>query len=430
MLIGGRRASRSRRCSARWSSSGAATSACRSCSARPARTPLTGLKNRRRFEEDLRAELARSAPRGDHRGAADARPRPLQAGQRHPRPPGRRPPDRRDRRGAARAHPRDRRAGTARRRRVRGRPAALQRSTRPGVVAEAIVEAIREHVTGARACRAITASVGIADLRRPTRGSSYATRSSPRPTRRCTRPRTAGATASASSTRDALGRRPGPRRASLAAPPRRGPQVEHALAAASNARAVEAPAARSPATSARRGRLGAGAEVGEEQQVGARAAAATAALARAAEVGARRRLSERVGDRDPLEAEPVGAARRWRSRAAKAAGCGRERRVDRRAQHHQVAAGGDEGAVGRLVDRAQRRPSGGRSAAPRSRCFRRRRRGRESAWRSPRRRRPAGPRRTAPRSPPPRRRGAEAAFGGGDRRRRAGRRRAPAPGRR
>ena len=46
--------------------------------------PLTGLKNRRRFEEDLRTELARSRRDGAHRGAADARPRQLQAGQRHP----------------------------------------------------------------------------------------------------------------------------------------------------------------------------------------------------------------------------------------------------------------------------------------------------------------------------------------------------------
>ena len=45
--------------------------------------PLTGLKNRRRFEEDLRMAMARGAPRGHDRGGADARPRPLQAGQRH-----------------------------------------------------------------------------------------------------------------------------------------------------------------------------------------------------------------------------------------------------------------------------------------------------------------------------------------------------------
>ena len=53
--------------------------------------PLTGLKNRRRFEEDLRTAMARSRRERHHRGAADARPRPLQAGQRHLRPPGRRP---------------------------------------------------------------------------------------------------------------------------------------------------------------------------------------------------------------------------------------------------------------------------------------------------------------------------------------------------
>ena len=64
--------------------------------------------------------------RRHHRGAADARPRPLQAGQRHPRPPGRRPPDQGDRRGAAPADPRERHPGPARRRRVRGDPAALQ----------------------------------------------------------------------------------------------------------------------------------------------------------------------------------------------------------------------------------------------------------------------------------------------------------------
>ena len=45
------------------------------------------------------------AARRHHRGAADARPRPLQAGQRHPRPPGRRPADRGGRRACCAGAP-------------------------------------------------------------------------------------------------------------------------------------------------------------------------------------------------------------------------------------------------------------------------------------------------------------------------------------
>ena len=63
---------------------------------------LTGLKNRRRFEGELRREMAREPPARHARGDADARPRPLQAGQRHPGPSGRRPPDRRRSRRARR----------------------------------------------------------------------------------------------------------------------------------------------------------------------------------------------------------------------------------------------------------------------------------------------------------------------------------------
>ena len=59
---------------------------------------LSGLRTRRRFEEEVRAAMARASRDGDHRGAADARPRPLQVDQRLLRPPGRRPADQGSRR--------------------------------------------------------------------------------------------------------------------------------------------------------------------------------------------------------------------------------------------------------------------------------------------------------------------------------------------
>ena len=79
-------------------------------------------------------------------------------------------------------------------------------------------------------------------------------------------------------------------------------------------------------------------------------AAATPDLRRPAE-GAHRDGVERVGDRDALEAEAAAQLAGRDLRARRRPGSGEKRRVDRGAEHHQVAAGGDEGAVGSLVDR-------------------------------------------------------------------------------
>ena len=98
---------------------------------------LTGLKNRRRFEEDLRMAMARGRREGTTGAVLMLDLDHFKQVNDTLRPPGRRPPDRGDRRRAAPAHPRERRPGAARRRRVRGRPAPLQPG-RGRVVAEAI----------------------------------------------------------------------------------------------------------------------------------------------------------------------------------------------------------------------------------------------------------------------------------------------------
>ena len=297
------------------------------------------------------------------------------------------------------------------------------------MVAEAIATAIREHQPAGGDVEPITASVGVAMFGdRP--ADQHRRRSSPRPTRRCTRPRTAAATASASSTRSRSATTPpgmtwGSRR------PYRRPARG----------AGRAPAGPRPRT--RRGR-------------GRRREASPPAPARPSSAGARSVKSSRseparaaatpdfagppkartaTVSSASVIATPAKPSRRAQlaggDRAGEGGGRGRERRVDRGAEHHQVAAGGDEGPVGRLVDLPQRLPSGGRSAAPRSRCFPAPRRGRGSAWRSPRRRPPAAPAAngTAVAATCCARR-AEAAFGRRRSCRPAGRRREPGRGRR
>ena len=164
--------------------------------------------------------------------------------------------------------------------------------------------------------------------------------------------------------------RRGPRRSRRvdrsSAPPSSRRRRAPAAPTASNSLAVEAAGAelrhqRPPGPFGRR-------QVGEEEQVGAGPGRRHARLRRAAE-GAHRDGVERVGDRDAVEAEAARAARRWRSRGRRRRG-GREGRVDRGAEHHQVAA-----ERRRRRGREPRRPRAGlawrgRSAAPRSRCFR------------------------------------------------------------
>ena len=117
--------------------------------------------------------------------------------------------------------------------------------------------------------------------------------------------------------------------------------------------------------------------------------AAMPGLGGAAE-GGDRDAAERVGDRDALEAEPRRAARRSRSAARRRPASARRPGRSRVLSITIVAAGRDEAPVGRLVDARAARPSRGRSAGPRSRCWRGRCRSRGSAWRWRRRRRPAG----------------------------------------
>ena len=85
--------------------------------------PLTGLANHRTFHEQLRPRSTRARALRAPAGAGAARPRPLQADQRHVRPRRGRPGDRGDRAPPARPGPRRRAGGPDRRRGVRLAPA-------------------------------------------------------------------------------------------------------------------------------------------------------------------------------------------------------------------------------------------------------------------------------------------------------------------
>ena len=91
--------------------------------------PLTGLPNRRVWDEDLERELERARRHGGDLSPRDGRPRPLQGLQRPVRPPGRRPAARRGRHRLAPRPAHHRHHRPLRRRGVR-RPAAPQRRGR------------------------------------------------------------------------------------------------------------------------------------------------------------------------------------------------------------------------------------------------------------------------------------------------------------
>ena len=167
---------------------------------------LTGLFNRRRFQEAL-------TDRGRARPALRARPRPrdarhrrLQAGQRHLRPPAGRPRPRRGRPGAARVLARDRRAGPLRRRGARRRAARAPTSRAPTTWPSACARASRRSSSRSTAAGPlrVTASFGAAAL---PESADDQRRSSRRPTRRSTRPSARARTAPSAPSRNAPGRR-------------------------------------------------------------------------------------------------------------------------------------------------------------------------------------------------------------------------------
>ena len=92
---------------------------------------------------------------------------------------------------------------------------------------------------------------------------------------------------------------------------------------------------------------------GEQQQIGAGPHRRQPGLGRPAESPHGDRV-EGVGDRDPLEAQAASQLSGCNG-AGEGGGLGRQGRVDRGAEHHQLAPGRDEGPVGRLVVLAQGR---------------------------------------------------------------------------
>ena len=149
--------------------------------------PLTGLRNRRGFEQGL--EDRRRAARARH-----LRPRPLQARQRHARPPGRRrrAPDLL--RPAARLHARGRRRRPARRRGVRARALGRRRARGAGR-RRAPAPRGRQHVP-----RLPGADLGVGRDRRGRPRPGRRRRSCAPPTARCSRPSASVATAASSTT--------------------------------------------------------------------------------------------------------------------------------------------------------------------------------------------------------------------------------------
>ena len=153
--------------------------------------PLTGLFNRRGFEETFDLELER-ARRGGHPlsvliGDLDR----LQAGQRPLRPPRRRPRARARQRGARAREAPHRHRRPAGRRGVRADRCPRPASRPACMLAERLRAAVERRVRGEQV--ALTVSFGVATL--PASTASRARTCSARPTTRCTRPRSWAGTA-------------------------------------------------------------------------------------------------------------------------------------------------------------------------------------------------------------------------------------------
>ena len=146
---------------------------------------LTGIGNRRAFDEQLARELKRAEREGTDGRARDVRPRPLQGLQRRPRPPRGRPAAGRRGRGLGRLPARHRQPRPLRRRGVRAGRARLQRRGGAGARGPAARGGARRRSRARRASRSGTAP-------RPPRSCWRA------PTPRSTPPRSPAATRPAS----------------------------------------------------------------------------------------------------------------------------------------------------------------------------------------------------------------------------------------
>ncbi len=241
-------------------------------------------------------------------------------------------------------------ARPARRRRVRGDPAALQPRggadwpPRRSPTRSASTRRDRDGPADHRQHRHRDVRQRPADERRD--------RSSPRRTRRCTRPRTRAATGCGSSTRHGASRT-----LPHAGAARPAPQVEHALGRQLELGAVERAGAqrrnqRLPGVLGRP-------EVGEEEEVGAGASGGQTAPWRGRRSARRRRVSSASVIETPskpsrLRSSPVAIERVEGGRASERG------RVDRGAQHHHLAAAATKRR------RAPRRPRAARASRGRS----------------------------------------------------------------
>ena len=154
---------------------------------------LTGLANRRAGAHELERAVALAVRHGHVLGARPRRRRPLQADQRHLRPPGRRPGARRGRAAAGERGARRRRAGPLGRRRVRRDP-ARHRPRRRAARRRAAARRRRGRARrgrGRRGRRSRSPSAGR------TGRATRRTTCSPAPTAPSTRRRTRGAARSA-----------------------------------------------------------------------------------------------------------------------------------------------------------------------------------------------------------------------------------------
>ena len=195
--------------------------------------PLTGLKNRRRFEEDLRTTMARGR-RERTTGALLMLDLDhfKQVNDTH-RPPGRRPAD--PSRSPTCCAAAVARATCWRDSAATSSPSSCPAAARRGTGGRRVDRRGDPPAPAQRRCRAAHRQRRGRDVRRPTRGPA-STRSSPRRTRRCTRPRTAVATECGSSTRSrSATTSPGRLRATA----QLASQVEHALGRGLERRAVQ-----------------------------------------------------------------------------------------------------------------------------------------------------------------------------------------------